>query len=129
MCGAKKIVISPPKSYHDWKGKFFYIHEEVIPISMEFREHVPVSKEDMKVPKGVAWYEGLRALSNQAFSESVLVAASLSDKWPHDSEEVLVLLMEDADTLLPTEVELYHLAFLAYAGVMVARALGDGEEY
>ncbi|MFS7964005.1 hypothetical protein Hanom_Chr08g00745021 [Helianthus anomalus] len=74
---------------------------------MEFRE--PVPKKDIKVPKGVAWYEGLHALPKQAFNENVLVAAGMSDKWPHDSQKVV--------------------AFTACAGVMGVRPLEDGEEY
>ncbi|KAJ0667383.1 hypothetical protein HanPI659440_Chr17g0677221 [Helianthus annuus] len=34
---AKKILLNPPKSFHDWKPKFFFICEEVIPIAMTFR--------------------------------------------------------------------------------------------
>ncbi|KAJ0789568.1 hypothetical protein HanPI659440_Chr05g0205081 [Helianthus annuus] len=34
---AKKILLNPPKSFHDWKQKFFFIREEVIPIAMIFR--------------------------------------------------------------------------------------------
>ncbi|MFS7964014.1 hypothetical protein Hanom_Chr08g00745121 [Helianthus anomalus] len=82
---------------------------------MEFREHVPVLKKDIKVPKGVAWYEGLHALPKHAFSKNVLIAAGVSDKWPHDSQKVVV--------------DLYNKAFTACAGVMGVRPLEDGEEY
>ncbi|KAM0031338.1 hypothetical protein Hdeb2414_s0017g00507671 [Helianthus debilis subsp. tardiflorus] len=34
--GVKKILISPPKSFHDWKMKFFFIRAEVISMVMQF---------------------------------------------------------------------------------------------
>ncbi|MFS7948635.1 hypothetical protein Hanom_Chr06g00562171 [Helianthus anomalus] len=32
----KKIKLSPLKSFHEWKPKFFYIKAEVIPMKMTF---------------------------------------------------------------------------------------------
>ncbi|KAJ0456220.1 hypothetical protein HanIR_Chr15g0759931 [Helianthus annuus] len=34
---AKKILLQPPKSFHDWKQKFFFIKVGVIPMRMMFR--------------------------------------------------------------------------------------------
>ncbi|KAJ0502061.1 hypothetical protein HanRHA438_Chr11g0510411 [Helianthus annuus] len=120
---SKKILINPPRSYHDWKVKFFFIREEVIPIVMEFRDPEPIPKEDMKIPRGASWYEKLLALPNQAFGEQVLVVAGMSERWPHDSTNVPFLLLDDE------KVELYHRAFLAHAGVMGVRPLREGEEF
>ncbi|MFS8004432.1 hypothetical protein Hanom_Chr13g01225711 [Helianthus anomalus] len=40
-CGAaRKILISPPKSFHDWKMKFFFIREDV-PVLMFNGEGMP----------------------------------------------------------------------------------------
>ncbi|MFS8019648.1 hypothetical protein Hanom_Chr15g01406181 [Helianthus anomalus] len=47
----KKILINPPKSFHDWNMKFFFIREEVIPIAMEFRQLGAIEKEDTPIPK------------------------------------------------------------------------------
>ncbi|MFS8022492.1 hypothetical protein Hanom_Chr16g01440051 [Helianthus anomalus] len=77
---AKKILINPLKSYHDWKMKFFFIRTEV------------------KISRGAMWYEKRMALPNQAFGEQVLVATGRSDKWPQDSENVPVLLLEGEGT-------------------------------
>ncbi|MFS7997204.1 hypothetical protein Hanom_Chr12g01138921 [Helianthus anomalus] len=135
LCGVKKILINPPKSFHDWKIKFFYIREEVIPIAMKFRDSAPIQKEDIKIPRGAAWYEKLLALPNEVFGEQVLVAAGMSDKWPHGSPNVPVLLLEDEGSTLiiapcvNAEVVIYHRAFPAYVGVMNMRPLRDGEEY
>ncbi|KAJ0716552.1 hypothetical protein HanPI659440_Chr13g0513991 [Helianthus annuus] len=47
--GVSPCSTNPPKSLHDWKQKFFYIHRGVIPIDMQYREesegvpHVNVS--------------------------------------------------------------------------------------
>ncbi|KAJ0564135.1 hypothetical protein HanOQP8_Chr07g0260431 [Helianthus annuus] len=50
----KKILITPPppKSFHDWKMKFFFIREEVIPVDMEFRQSASIPKEDMRSRAG-----------------------------------------------------------------------------
>ncbi|KAM0040199.1 hypothetical protein Hdeb2414_s0012g00391011 [Helianthus debilis subsp. tardiflorus] len=72
---AKKILISPPKSFHDWKMKFFFIRAEVIPMAMTFRGMGSIPKEDVKVPRSEGWYESLLALPKRVFGEQVLVAA------------------------------------------------------
>ncbi|MFS7903002.1 hypothetical protein Hanom_Chr01g00018501 [Helianthus anomalus] len=147
-----KILINPPKSFHDWKMKFFYIHGEVIPMAMQFRDMGSIPKEDLKIPRDAAWYEKLMVLPNQAFGEHVLVAAGMSDRWLHDSGNVSVLLLEaqgkslcfitsffkkflkiissNANSLFfNAEVALYHRAFPTHAGVMGVRLLCAGEEY
>ncbi|KAF5804758.1 hypothetical protein HanRHA438_Chr05g0210651 [Helianthus annuus] len=40
----------PPKSFHDWKHKFFYIRCGVIPIDMHYRT------ESEGVPKVAVWF-------------------------------------------------------------------------
>ncbi|MFS7937931.1 hypothetical protein Hanom_Chr05g00433551 [Helianthus anomalus] len=91
---AKKILISPPKSFHDWKMKFFYICAEVIPMAMQFRAMGPIAKEHMAISRGTTWYENLMALPNLVFGEQVFVAAGMSDRWPEDIESVFVLLFD-----------------------------------
>ncbi|KAJ0622059.1 hypothetical protein HanPSC8_Chr01g0013681 [Helianthus annuus] len=76
---AKKILLNPPKSFHDWKQKFFFIREEVIPIAMIFRAPDMIEKEELPIPKGEAWYLKLTAAPNRIFGENVLVAAQMSD--------------------------------------------------
>ncbi|MFS8035249.1 hypothetical protein Hanom_Chr17g01590841 [Helianthus anomalus] len=119
----KKILISHPKSFHDWKMKFFFIHEEVIPMAMQFRGMGLIAKEDVKVSRGVAWYENLVALPNRVFGEQVLFAAGMSDKWLVDFENVHVLLLDGEETVL------YQSAFPTFVGVMGTRPLRDGEEF
>ncbi|MFS7990740.1 hypothetical protein Hanom_Chr11g01062451 [Helianthus anomalus] len=53
---AKKILLNPSKSFHDWKQKFFFIREEVVPIAMIFRELDTIEKEELPIPKGADWY-------------------------------------------------------------------------
>ncbi|KAJ0437175.1 hypothetical protein HanHA300_Chr16g0599041 [Helianthus annuus] len=90
---------------------------------MDFRGQGLIPKEELKVAKDVAWYEGLQALPNLAFGENVLLTAGMSDKWPQDCQVVPVLLLDGV------EIDLYHKAFPACSGVMDVRSLGDGEEY
>ncbi|KAM0058154.1 hypothetical protein Hdeb2414_s0005g00166931 [Helianthus debilis subsp. tardiflorus] len=89
---AKKILISPPKSFHNWKMKFFFIREEVMPIAIIFRESDKIEKEELPIPKGDDWYMRLLATPNRIFDEQVLVAATVSDKWPERSEDVPILM-------------------------------------
>ncbi|KAJ0524566.1 hypothetical protein HanPI659440_Chr09g0318071 [Helianthus annuus] len=95
----KKILLNPPKSFYDWKIKFFFIREEVIPIAMIFRESDTIEKEELPIPKGADWYLNLVATPSCIFGENVLVAAHMSDKWSETSDEVLVLKFEDRGML------------------------------
>ncbi|MFS7977757.1 hypothetical protein Hanom_Chr10g00907741 [Helianthus anomalus] len=119
----RKILISPPKSFHDWKMKFFYIRAEVIPMAMQFRNMGPIPKEDVAIPRGETGYENLLALPNQVFGEQILVTAGLNDKWPEDRKDIPLLLLEGEETAL------YQGAFLTFAGVMGTSPLRDGEEF
>ncbi|MFS7911574.1 hypothetical protein Hanom_Chr02g00119751 [Helianthus anomalus] len=74
LIGAKKLLINPPKIFHDWKMKFFYIREEVIPIAMIFWESDKIEKEELPIPKAADWYMRLMATPNRVFGEQVLVA-------------------------------------------------------
>ncbi|KAM0003012.1 hypothetical protein Hdeb2414_s0304g00861411 [Helianthus debilis subsp. tardiflorus] len=93
---AKKILLNPPKSFHDWKQKFFFIREEVLLIAMTFRPWTePIEKEELAIPMKEDWYVKLTATPNRVFGENVLVAARMSDQWPPKSKEVPVLKFQD----------------------------------
>ncbi|MFS7903719.1 hypothetical protein Hanom_Chr01g00027331 [Helianthus anomalus] len=70
-------MISHPKSFHDWKMKFFFIREEVMPIAMIFRESDKIEKEELPIPKTADWYIHLLATPNRIFGEQVLVATGI----------------------------------------------------
>ncbi|KAJ0467071.1 hypothetical protein HanIR_Chr14g0679221 [Helianthus annuus] len=120
---AKKILLNPPKSFHDWKPKFFFVREEVLPIAMPFRDWTePVLKEDLPIPKQALWYQQLTPTPNRVFGENVLVAARMSDQWSPDSKEVPVLKIGDQ------EAQLYQAAFATFGGSMGVRPLREDEE-
>ncbi|XP_035834057.1 uncharacterized protein LOC118482608 [Helianthus annuus] len=120
---AKKILLNPPKSFHDWKPKFFFIREEVVPVAMTFREWTEaIPKEDLPIPKTALWYQQLTSTPNRVFGENVLVAAKMSDRWSPSSREVPVLKLGDQ------EVQLYQAAFTTFGGSMGVRAVRDDEE-
>ncbi|XP_022026368.1 uncharacterized protein LOC110927081 isoform X2 [Helianthus annuus] len=120
---AKKILLNPPKSFHDWKPKFFFIREEVVPIAMTFREWTEaIPKEDLTIPKTALWYQQLTPTPNRVFGESVLVAAKMSDQWSPSSRDVPVLKLGDQ------EAQLYQAAFSTFGGSMGVRPLRDDEE-
>ncbi|KAJ0752165.1 hypothetical protein HanPI659440_Chr09g0321221 [Helianthus annuus] len=72
----------PPKSFHDWKQKFFYIRRSVIPIDMHYRA------ESEWVPKVVVaglyanreWYKTLTNMATLIIQleEKALVATGMS---------------------------------------------------
>ncbi|KAF5773841.1 hypothetical protein HanRHA438_Chr13g0603861 [Helianthus annuus] len=76
------VAGTPPKSFHDWKNKFFYIRRGVIPIDMHYRT------EREGVPKVVLvgfstdreWYNTLTKLPTLIIQleEKALVAAGMS---------------------------------------------------
>ncbi|KAJ0715742.1 hypothetical protein HanPI659440_Chr13g0504851 [Helianthus annuus] len=120
----RKILLNPPKSFHDWKTKFFFIREEVIPSAMTFRAwSEPIVKENLPIPKQENWYLMLTATPNRVFGENVLVAAEISDQWAPDSKDVPVLKFDDR------EVQLYQAGFPTFGGFMGVRPLRAGEEY
>ncbi|KAJ0884296.1 hypothetical protein HanPSC8_Chr10g0432091 [Helianthus annuus] len=120
---AKKILLNPPKSFHDWKPKFFFIREEVLPVAMPFRDWTEaIPKEDLPIPKTARWYQQLTPTPNRVFGENVLVAAKMSDQWSPSSREVPVLKIGDQ------EAQLYQAAFSTFGGSMGVRPLRDDEE-
>ncbi|KAJ0856875.1 hypothetical protein HanRHA438_Chr13g0583561 [Helianthus annuus] len=120
---AKKILLNPPKSFHDWKPKFFFIREEVLLIAMPFRDWTDVVlKEDLPIPKQALWYQQLTPTPNRVFGENVLVAARMSDEWSPESKEVPVLKIGDQ------EAQLYQAAFATFGGSMGVRPLREDEE-
>ncbi|KAJ0710573.1 hypothetical protein HanRHA438_Chr09g0386931 [Helianthus annuus] len=120
---AKKILLNPPKSFHDWKPKFFFIREEVLPVAMPFRDWTEaIPKEDLPIPKNARWYQQLTPTPNRVFGENVLVAAKMSDQWLPSSREVPVLKIGDQ------EAQLYQAAFSTFGGSMGVRPLRDDEE-
>ncbi|KAM0038712.1 putative microtubule-associated protein 7 family [Helianthus debilis subsp. tardiflorus] len=113
----KKILLNPPKSFHDWKPKFFFIREEVFPIAMPFRDWTEaIPKEDLPIPKNARWYQQLTPTPNRVFGENVLVAAKMSDQWSPSSREVPVLKIGD------------QAAFTTFGGSMGVRPVRDDEE-
>ncbi|KAJ0800043.1 hypothetical protein HanPI659440_Chr03g0098411 [Helianthus annuus] len=86
----------PPKSFHDWKNKFFYIREGVIPIDMYYRvEHKGVPKvvlvDSCDDCAGSGIKPSQRFLPRFQLGEKALVAAGMSLLWvPRDPRAALV---------------------------------------
>uniref|UniRef100_A0A251TAB7 Uncharacterized protein n=1 Tax=Helianthus annuus TaxID=4232 RepID=A0A251TAB7_HELAN len=116
---AKKILLNPPKSFHDWKPKFFFIREEVLPIAMPFRDWTEaIPKEDLPIPKNARWYQQLNPTPNRVFGENVLVAAKMSDRWSPNSKEVPVLKIGDQGA---TVSSCLHHVWWVYGRAPIAR--------
>ncbi|KAM0064618.1 hypothetical protein Hdeb2414_s0003g00105111 [Helianthus debilis subsp. tardiflorus] len=120
---AMKILINSPKSFHNWKMKFFFIREEVIPITIIFWESNKIEKEELPIPKTADWYMRLLATPNRIFGEQVLIATGMSDKWSERSEEVSVLMFNGE------VAQLYQVAFPTFGGAIGVSPLEAGEVY
>ncbi|MFS7947847.1 hypothetical protein Hanom_Chr06g00552991 [Helianthus anomalus] len=75
----------PPKSLHDWKQKFFYIHRGVIPIDMHYRtKSAGVPRVNVSIAfADEEWYKTLtwKATPMIQLEERALVAAGKSMLW------------------------------------------------
>ncbi|KAJ0864259.1 hypothetical protein HanPSC8_Chr12g0539841 [Helianthus annuus] len=84
---AKKILQHPPKSFHDWKQKFFFIKAEVIPVRMFLRGKEDVPVETLQTPSDENWYQDLKEIPNIVLPEKALVGASMSLNWKMDRDD------------------------------------------
>ncbi|KAJ0735265.1 hypothetical protein HanPI659440_Chr11g0430171 [Helianthus annuus] len=84
---AKKILLNPPKSFHDWKHKFFFIKAGVIPMRMVLRGKEDVPIETLQTPSEETWYQDLKEIPNIALPEKALVGAGMSLNWKMDRDD------------------------------------------
>ncbi|KAJ0609197.1 hypothetical protein HanRHA438_Chr03g0138251 [Helianthus annuus] len=84
---AKKILLNPPKSFHDWKQKFFFIKAGVIPMRMVLRGKEDVPIETLQTPSEETWYQDLKEIPNIALPEKALVGAGMSLNWKMDRDD------------------------------------------
>ncbi|KAJ0802303.1 hypothetical protein HanPI659440_Chr03g0127551 [Helianthus annuus] len=119
---AKKILLHPPKSFHDWKQKFFFIKARVFPMKMIFRGKEDVPTKTVQTPVDENWYKDLKDVPNIALPEKALVGAGMSLNWRMEREEKPVY-MEDGKI-----VSLYVVAFEREGGKMSTIAKKPDEE-
>ncbi|KAJ0765955.1 hypothetical protein HanPI659440_Chr08g0309731 [Helianthus annuus] len=73
---AKKILSNPPKSFHEWKPKFFFIKSAVIPMKMAFRGKEDIMIETIQTPFSETWFQDLKDVLSIELPEKALVAAA-----------------------------------------------------
>ncbi|KAJ0480603.1 hypothetical protein HanIR_Chr13g0633601 [Helianthus annuus] len=83
----KNILLNPPKSFHDWKQKFFFIKVGVIPMRMTFRGKEDVPTETIQTPMDENWYQDLKDVPSIALPEKALVGAGMSLNWRMHRED------------------------------------------
>ncbi|KAJ0786335.1 hypothetical protein HanOQP8_Chr02g0054251 [Helianthus annuus] len=105
---AKKILLYPPKSFHEWKPKYFFIKAGVIPMKMTLR-----GTEDIVDLKDVPSIE---------LPERALVAVVMSLHWKMDREDKPLYVEDDKI------VSLYVVAYKRDKGKMTTVPKGAGEE-
>ncbi|KAJ0490459.1 hypothetical protein HanHA300_Chr12g0455711 [Helianthus annuus] len=119
---AKKILLHPSKSFHDWKPKFFFIKAGVIPMKITFRGTEDIMVENMKTPLLEIWCQDLKDVPSIELPERVLVATGMSLYWKMDREDKPVYM--EGDKI----VSLYVIANKRENGKMSTILKGDGEE-
>ncbi|KAJ0447759.1 hypothetical protein HanHA89_Chr17g0708981 [Helianthus annuus] len=102
---AKKILLQPPKSFHDWKQKFFFIKVGVILMRMMFQGKEDVPNKTIQTPIDENLYQDLKDVPSIALPEKALVGASMSLNWQMNREEKPVYM--EGDKI----VSLYVVAF------------------
>ncbi|KAJ0743390.1 hypothetical protein HanPI659440_Chr10g0375271 [Helianthus annuus] len=96
---AKKILLNPPKSFHDWKQKFFFIKVGVIPMRMTFRGKEDIPTETIQTPVDENWYQDLKDVPSITLPEKALVGASMSLNWRMDREDKTVYTEDGKGTI------------------------------
>ncbi|MFS7903544.1 hypothetical protein Hanom_Chr01g00025301 [Helianthus anomalus] len=109
---AKKILWRPPKSFHDWKPKFFFMKTGMIPMKMTFRGKKDVATETIQTPFSEAWYQDLKDIPSIMLPEKALVGAGRSLFWRMEREDKPVYMEDDK------VVSLYVIAFEREGGSM-----------
>ncbi|KAJ0578236.1 hypothetical protein HanIR_Chr05g0245091 [Helianthus annuus] len=118
---AKKILLQPPKSFHDWK-QFFFIKVGVIPMRMTFRGKEDVPTENIQTPNDENWYQDLKDVPAISLSEKALVGASMSLNWRMNREDKPVYM--ECDKV----VSLYVVAFEREGGKIDTIPMQPDEE-
>ncbi|MFS7913255.1 hypothetical protein Hanom_Chr02g00139701 [Helianthus anomalus] len=92
---SKKILLQPPKSFHDWKQKFFIIKVGVIPMKLVFRGKEETATETIQTPHLENWYQDLKDVPLIALPEKALVGAAMSLCWRMNREDKPVYMEGD----------------------------------
>ncbi|KAJ0788758.1 hypothetical protein HanPI659440_Chr05g0195651 [Helianthus annuus] len=119
---AKKILLVPPKSFHEWKPKFFYIKAGVIPMKMFFRGAEDIVTETLKTPESEVWYQDMKDVPSIELPERALVAAGMRLHWKMDRQNKPMYMEDDKI------VALYVMAYKRECGKMSTVKKGANED-
>ncbi|KAJ0500705.1 hypothetical protein HanRHA438_Chr11g0491891 [Helianthus annuus] len=98
---AKKLLLVPLKSFHEWNPKFFYINAGVIPMKMTFRGAEDIEVETLKTPQAEIWYQDMKDVPSIELPERGLVAAGMSFHWKADHHDKPVYVEDDKSSIGP----------------------------
>ncbi|KAM0058070.1 hypothetical protein Hdeb2414_s0005g00165931 [Helianthus debilis subsp. tardiflorus] len=115
-------MLVPPKSFHEWKPKFFYIKAGVIPMKMFFRGAEDIMTKTLKTPESEVWYQDMKDAPSIELLERALVAAGISLHWKMDRQDKPVYMEDDKI------VALYVVAYKRGRGKMSTIKKGANEE-
>ncbi|MFS8006630.1 hypothetical protein Hanom_Chr14g01251461 [Helianthus anomalus] len=115
--------VTTPKSFHDWKHKFFFIKVGVIPMKMVFRGKEEAPTETIQTPHSENWYQDLKDVPLFTLLEKALVGATMSLCWRMNREDKPVYMEGDK------VVSLYVIAFDRYGGKMATIPKKPDEEF
>ncbi|KAJ0618512.1 hypothetical protein HanHA89_Chr02g0054221 [Helianthus annuus] len=118
----KKILLTPPKSFHEWKSKFFFIKSGVIPVKTDFRGVEEIPPETLEAPVIKIWYQDIKEIPSIDLPKRALVATKMSLFWKAVHHDKLVYI-EDK-----TNVTLYIVAYQREKGKMTTFQLDAGDK-
>ncbi|KAJ0715831.1 hypothetical protein HanPI659440_Chr13g0505921 [Helianthus annuus] len=118
----KKILLVPPKYFHKWKGKFFFIKAGVTPMKMNFRGAEDFVTETLKTLESKIWYQDMKDVPSIELAERALVASRMSLHWRADRHDKPVYVEDDKI------VALYIVAYKRENGKMKTVQKGANEE-
>ncbi|KAM0040509.1 hypothetical protein Hdeb2414_s0012g00394791 [Helianthus debilis subsp. tardiflorus] len=119
---AKKILLVPLISFHEWKPKFFFIKSGVIQVKMTFRGVEDIQPETLDALVTEIWYQDIKEIPSNQLPERALVDAMMSLHWKADHHDKPVY-VEDK-----TNVALYIVSYKREKGKMTTIHLGPNEE-
>ncbi|KAJ0807733.1 hypothetical protein HanOQP8_Chr00c003g0684191 [Helianthus annuus] len=100
----KKTLLTPPKSFHEWKSKFFFIKSGVILVKTDFRGVEEIPPETLEAPVIEIWYQDIKKIPSIELPKRALVAAKMSLFWKADRHDKPVY-VEDKTTVKQPKVE------------------------
>ena len=108
--GVKPHTGLPPRSFHDWRGKFFYLNEGVIPFAMSWRTESVREADPPAFTTADEWFVKLTELPGdlKPLPEHALVAVGMSRLWERADRLPVLLVNGEGKLRLPLLIVFFY---------------------